>query len=477
MYDFLLAANAFLWTALVLHYIRLPFAGPFHPTAYYLFFHGLIFVFRPIVVAFMQYDSLYVFYQFFPSESDKNTVLVAAMLGLAAFYFVSIRVGSAPLQFKYDRVIDIERRQLIKPFLFVAALLTPFAVASSLDSWGSRAYDLNTMVTDAATGSTINTTGNGYWSDFQLMLGPLAVLTIWLFRFRWWTFIPFAGFLILRGGTGGRWPLIMASVTVGLLWLYERRRSLPTPKELLLPVVALMMFQTIGNDRGMSIRALFIDDRSEASVATAREVGFMEGMDFANLEYFEYLVYAVPQRTGTFGYFLDNLQIFTEPIPRVLWPGKPVGAPIKLFSLFDYGTPIGMTYSLPGAGWLQLGYLGVLIWCALFGWFYGRIYNWFQRSNQSNLKTVCYLLFLPLSVQFFRDGMLIQLIKSNGWFLLPLLLILWFAKLSAVPLGDDLRLLVMRALARRGGEAIADAPLRGPRARRGATGQARRPPR
>ena len=205
----------------------------------------------------------------------------------------------------------------------------------------------------------------------------------------------------------------------------------------------------LGSDRGAGIRSFFIEDRSDASIYSGRELGFMEGMDFANMEFFEYLVYAVPQRSGTYGYFLDNLQVLTEPIPRVLWEGKPIGAPVKLFSLWDYGQPIGMTFSLPGNGWLQWGFLGVLIWCGLFGWFYGAVYTRFQKSDQSTLKTVGYLLFLPLSFQFFRDGVLLSMLKSNAWFLLPLVLTFWFARMSATPMGGELRLLVARAQQRR----------------------------
>ncbi|MFM5948579.1 MAG: O-antigen polymerase [Novosphingobium sp.] len=449
MYEVVLIANVLLWLALVLHFIRLPIATAFHPAAYYLFFHGLVFMFRPIVVAIQGYQELYAGYGFFPSDSDKITVILASMLGLVAFHFAAIRSGNAPLRFKHDRITEMERSQLVKPFLFVAALLVPLAVASGLDNWQSRAAEASSMVLDAATGTSINTTSSGYWADLQLMLGPISVMAVWLFRFRWWSFAPLAGFILLRAGTGGRWPFMMACTTVGLLFLYEHRRALPRFKEALLPILALLLFQTIGIDRGAAIRSYFVEDRSDASIVSQRELGFMESMDFANMEYFEYLVYAVPQRSGSYGYFLDNLQVFTEPIPRVLWADKPIGAPIKLFYLWDYGSPIGMTYSLPGNGWLQLGYLGVAIWCGLFGWFYGWVYSRFQRSDQTTLKTIAFLLFLPLSVQFFRDGVLLSLLKTNAWFLLPLVLTYGFARISAVPLGSELRLRALKIAARR----------------------------
>ncbi|MFN3515961.1 MAG: O-antigen polymerase [Novosphingobium sp.] len=450
MYEITLAANVFLWLAITLYYIRLPIASAFHPVSYYLFFHGFIFTFRPIVIYINQYTDLYNGYGFSPSQQDKITVMLATMLGLVCFVGTALRTGTAPIRFAQDRFIDLEREQLIKPYLFVAGLFTPLGVISALARWSTRANDSSDMVLDAATGSFINTTSTGYFDDLQILLAPLAVMLIWFYRFKWWTFIPFAVFIVLRGGTGGRWPILMACASVALMFLYQNRQKLPNIRASVLVVVALWLFQVVGSDRGAAIRKLFIDENSLSYINYNRkELGFLESMDFANLEFFEYIVYVVPQRSGTFGYFLNNLQIFTEPIPRILWEGKPVGAPIKLFSLFDYGYPIGMTYSLPGEGWMQLGFIGVIIWCSLFGWFYGWVYNKFQRSKQSTLAIIAFALFTPLSLQFFRDGLLLTLVKTHAWFLMPIVLTYGFARISAVPLADDLRLMAMRRIARK----------------------------
>lgn len=450
MYDFLLLANLVLWGALTFYYIRQPFASAYHPVSYYLFFHFLVFVFRPFFAWYRDYDGIYRGYQFSPTMEDKITVLIATMIGLVFFVLPAMRFGNAPPRFPQDRFNEAERKEMIRPYLFVAAVLVPLGLISVLANWDTRANDTGTMVMDAATGHTVNTTSNGYFDNLQLMLAPLTVLCVWLYRFKWWTFLPLLAFLILRGGTGGRWPIVMACATVALLFLYEHRRKWPNLRAIALGSVALAFFQFIGQDRGTAIRRLFIDDYSNLDYNVGRvELRFMEGMDFANLEFFEYLVYAVPQRTGTYGFFLDNLQIFTQPIPRVLWEGKPIGPPIQLFSLFDYGYPIGMTYSLPGNGWVQLGFLGVMIWCGLFGWFFGWLYNRFQRSMHSNPAVLMYLLTLPLTLTFFRDGFLLTMIQTVAFFIFPVWLIVRFAKLTAVPLADDLRLMAFRKIARR----------------------------
>jgi oligosaccharide repeat unit polymerase len=450
MYELLLLANLMLWLSICAYFSRLPIASVFHPISYYLFFHGFIFTFRPIMARLGDYDFVYKVYQFQPSIEDKITVILAAMLGLVCFVAAALRTGTAPLRFAQDRCNDAERTQLIKPFLFVAALLVPLGVISILENWTTSANDASTMVFDAATGFTINTSGTGYFTDLQLLLAPMSVMLIWLLRFRWWSFVPLAIFIILRGGTGGRWPILMACGTVALMFLYNSRKRFPNIKAVAVVAAALMLFQVIGSDRGASIRGQFIEDNSFESVRTDRvDLGLLESMDFANLEYFEYIVYVVPQRSETYGYFLDNLQVFTEPVPRKFWADKPVGAPIKLFSLFDYGFPIGMTYSLPGEGWMQLGYLGVAFWCGLFGLLYGWIYNKFQTSDQSTMAVLTFLLVMPMSLQFFRDGLLLTLVKTHAWFLLPVGMVYGFARLAGVPLADEIRLMAHRRAARR----------------------------
>jgi len=451
MYEVLLVANLLLWLALSIHFVTRPNASVFHPAAYYLFFHGLIFVLRAPLVYYRGYEAIYRGYQFMPTMDDKNTVLLAAMLGLVCFYATVMHFGNAMPRFPQDQINEAERKEMVRPFLIAAAVLAPVGLVSVLANWDTRANDSTTMLLDSATGRFVNTTGNGYFDDAQLLLAPLTVLCVWLYRFRWWTFIPLLTFVVLRGGTGGRWPIIMACATIALLFLYERRKRWPDWRAIAFGGVALFLFQIVGVDRGTTIRQWFIEDRSSLAdnVDRLKELRFLEGMDFANLEFFEYLVYAVPQRTGTYGYFLDNLQLLTQPIPRVLWSGKPVGPPIQLFSLFDYGYPIGMTYSLPGEGWVQLGYLGVIIWCALFGWLFGLGYNRFQKSSHGNPIVLTYLLFLPLSLTFFRDGFLLTIVQTAVFFLFPVWLIVRIARLTAVPLADELRLRARRHLARR----------------------------
>jgi oligosaccharide repeat unit polymerase len=421
--------------------MKSPAFSLFHPLAIYSAFHVLIFVIRPIFAYLLDYSALYAGYNFTPSPDDKLTVILAANLGYVVFAFFSLRAGNIAVRFKADAASDNERARLRQTFLWVAAICAPVAIYSLARNYSSDNSIYEGLITDSRTGIAINTKSNGYITDAQLMLVSLSAYWAWLGRFRLSALVPIGVYVVLRAGTGGRGPFIAALIIVGLLYLYDRRERFPGFKIVLASVLAVSFFVSVGADRGQSLRVLIgLQDQSRTIEYGGEDQKFMESMDFANLEFFEYVVWVVPRQSGTYDYFLSNLQLFTEPIPRVLWPGKPIGAPIQRVSLWDYGQPIGMTMSLPGQGWYSAGWLGVVIWCALWGHLLGWVYRRFWQSDQSTLKAATYMTFMATMVVAFRDGNLVTIAKQAGPYLLPVLVWHMVARFQNVP-----RLSVLRA--------------------------------
>jgi hypothetical protein len=414
MYEALLVGGVVLWLAAVGIYARSGLASVYHPATYYLFFHGFIFVFRPIVAHITGFDSIYKFYEFTPSMYVKQMVLIGANLGFAAFMVAVMKTGREPLVLKPTRwrQPDTQRGNQLA-LLLTVLLLAPLGIASQISGLANRTNN-NDMVLDAATGHFINTTGNGYFSNAAAVLGALVVLLAWQFRFRLVALLPFAAYVGVRAAAGGaRWTFLLTSVSMGLFFLYDRKLKWPSPRVIALGLAALALFVVVGEQRDIFIAYL----NGEPPREDLFKDRFLEGMDFGNLEYYEFLVSIIPDRTHTWGYFLDNLQVFTEPVPRILWPGKPIGPPIQLWQIFDYGNPIGMTNSLPGEGWSQLGLIGVAFWCGLWGATMGWLYNLFARSRQTGYQVALYLLLLPITVQFFRDGLLISALRFSMFYL------------------------------------------------------------
>ena len=428
MYDFVLALSCVVFAAVSLAYLRHRAASLYHPASFYLAFHGFVFVIRPLFARWYGFDFIYRLYEFQPSTADKITVILAANLAMLIFVTLSLAVAREPVLRRPEKEADHARRALFLPIVAVAALLTPLALYSQFANWELRMNNFDTMVRDAATGNSINVEGNGWLIDAALLMGPIAVLLVWLARYRWWGWLYFAAFAFLQAGTGTRQALIFTVAAIAVTFLLERRRRWFDWRYAVLGLAALVAFNQIVIDRGGAVRALVAED-ADAAFIDDQPLDPLEHMDFGNMEYFEYIVYAVPQRTGTYDYFAHMLQIATEPIPRALWPGKPAGSPIQRFSLWDYGKPIGMTASMPGMGWMSLGYPGVAIQAALFALLFAFAYRALLVRRSGPLSRLGYALAIGISLIGFRDGTLLTIIRLVPFYFGPLLLVAGLARL------------------------------------------------
>ena len=418
-YDALLVFGLLLFLGVGFVYLRHPAASFWHPLTIYLALHGIVFAFRPILARIFDYQLLYTSTRFQPSLGDKITVLLAADLALIVFVAVSLRVASRPVDLEIGGTWQWRREKLWVPFLAVSAIIAPIAVYAAADEWLATASNASTMVIDTATGVNFNTTGNGWFSTSQLALVPIVTVFAWLTRFRWYSLIPFGLFFLLRAGTGGRGPIIIAAVAIVILFLLERGRKWPEWRASVLILAMALAFNAIVTDRGKAVREAFIADEAYVSSGTQEAKPF-EHMDFANLEYFEFAVYAIPQRSGTYDYFLHNLQIFTEPIPRIWWKDKPLGPPIAMYQLPDYGRPYGFTYSVPGVGWMSWGWPGVVIQSALFALLFGALHRRMAAGPQTPVYVLVFALMIASTVVSYRDGTFLTVVRVLPFYIGPI---------------------------------------------------------
>jgi hypothetical protein len=433
-----------IFIALNIHFWRTGLLSMFHPFTYYSALHGLVFVIRPLIAYYGQYDKIYAVYQFLPSLGERITVIAAANLGLLVFFYFCTSVGSMPMVFKHDGSRLQERAAVRRVLPIMVAICGSVGLYSLITNITTAVDDSSTMITSAQ-GIRINTTGNGYLTDAMMMLVSVCALVPWFYRFRWYSLLPLAAFFVLKASTGGRGPFVIAVTVAGLLYCYDKRIKVPGLSVALGIAAVGMVFAAIGADRGYALReALGFENRGTRSLAT--EQRFLEGMDFANKEYFEYVVHVVPERSGTYDYFLANLQVFTGPIPRVLWKDKPIGPPITLINFFEYGTPVGFTMTVPGIGWYELGWLGVAIWCAIWGAGTGWLYRRFVTGSQDAIAVSMYIVFLGSLIIAYRDGATVSVLRMVMFYLGPVALLAGVRKAFSIPSLAQMqkRLLAMR---------------------------------
>lgn len=421
LYDIVLAGSTVAFLMLVALYLRTASASVFNPATVYLAFHGLVFVVRPIFARIYEFRSIYTSIGFSPSLETKIQTILAANLGLFVFVGLCI-VLCPPLVFRQEGASGEQRERMMTRFLPVFAVLSGLCLWALVWLWLFRETGDSLNEMDLRTGGQGLVGVSGYFISLTGFMVPLGAIFAYLNRFRWWSLMPFLVFGVLRLGIGGRGEFVAAAFVLGLLYLFERRRLWPGGWLVAALVPVYLAFSFVVADRGASLREA-VSGREQATIVyyDERDLAPLEHMDFGNLEFFEYVVHVVPERSGTYDYFAHNLQLLTEPIPRGLWKDKPQGPPIRPVELYRYGKPIGMTMSVPGVGWYSLGYAGVLIWAALFAMLYSAAYRAFAASGQSALPTLAYALFLGTSIVAFRDGLLMTIGKQFLFFSIPVL--------------------------------------------------------
>ena len=413
-------------------------ASLFHPLSFYLLFHFIVFVLRPFMVHYLKFDGRWIYMRYFPSDDEFAFTLLVSSVALLVFslccwFFGRSNVPPALPTLRFPDFTSKERKAYNWTLLLLGPLTLFSMLFASQDIVVNDVGDIQ-MTQDMATGITIYVNTTGYVVDAQTMFGSLAVLTMWRFRFAIWTWLPIVFFVLYRGFLGGgRWPMITTMLTILLIYLYRTRKRWFRVRYLAVLLPLFVFFQNIGLDRNYFRDMIDGGQRVVHQIPEERTwLQQQDNPDFANFEFLAFILNVVPERSGTYTYFTQYLQIFTEPIPRILWSEKPIGAPIQLINLNNYGNFIGLTNSLAGDGWLSFGWVGLVITMALVGLFLGWLHRRFW-SNISNVRiVVTYCTFIPLTVLWFRDGG-ISIAKTALFTLLPIFIWRGLVRLIARP--------------------------------------------
>ena len=406
----LLVFQTGLWLCLFHSFVYWRNGSIYHPLFYYLVFHGLVFVIRPILEYTFKFDNVFYYMHFYPTDDEFILVLILTSVALIEFFLMSwfLDSSSAP---RYDRPHPAGFTAIEwQAFWIVVILLAPVALYSVYYNMGSIQNVLNTsdptivMSRDLSTGVMGFTNTTGYIVDANIILGSLALMYLWGMRFRLWAFIPLLLYLMLHAYLGwGRWTILLTTAAAGLLLCLNRGYRW-VPWHIIFVIIPVMIgFQQLGENR--QYFQIMLTGQSGTDITNQESwIEQQDNPDFANFDFLTYVVDVVPDKSGTYSYFTQYLQLFTEPIPRILWTEKPYGPPISLVNLNNYGNFTGMTTSIIGDGWISFGWIGVVVTIAIVSYLTVRMHRWFWRGKATNFKILTYCIFVPLTVQWYRDG-------------------------------------------------------------------------
>jgi hypothetical protein len=401
MIELALAAQLIVWLAIAAAFLASRQASLLHPATIYLGFHGLVFVLRPLLVHYFGFDANWKYMLFQPTESNFVAALEVSSLGLVCFVGASLWCGwsrfpsgSLPPQFTPG-----EQRAL----LLTTLLLLPLAAYSIY-------FTRNGIAGERIGGIYVMTNSTGYVNEAQHFVMTLLCAWLVVTKFHWGNLLPAALYVGYRAWFGwSRWTILLflLMAVLAFCW-YHRRKWLPA-WSLAAAVPILIVFNLLGHNRDL-LKATFsgqgieIVEQRPGTPQNEKVKRQLDTQDFSNFDYLSYVVSVVPDRTGRYTYGLQYLQLLTEPIPRILWKEKPVGAPVKTIDIGAYANFIGLTVSLCGDGWMSGGWIGVAIMLSLAGIILGRAYRWCNEYPDSRLGGMAYVVALAMAPQWFRDG-------------------------------------------------------------------------
>lgn len=409
MFEIGLVFQFAIWVVVILVFLRNKASSIFHPLFYYLVFHGVVFVLRPILGDLLGLHQVADYMSFYPSDGEKVRALAVSSVALVVFALFSLRVGKVTPVFA-ERVARKPTKSESSAVWVTWLILAPLAIYSVVYAIGGSSFDGSGRVQMERVGGVAGYTNTtGYIVDASQMLMPLVLLPIVFGRRKWIAYMPAVAFIAYRVFMGwGRWTIVDFVLVVFLAQLWLRGQKWPKRQSVFAAVIVIptlfFLFAALGDNRELA-RSYFANSPSAQHLLDQRSwLEKFDNLDFANFDYLTLVVSVVPKSTLTYTYGTQYLQIFTEPIPRILWQSKPYGPPIKFFDLNDYANFIGLTVSLPGDGWMSGGWLGVVITMALAGALLGRLHKWFWRNQRSKAKVLVYLVTLAVLSQLFRDG-------------------------------------------------------------------------
>lgn len=122
---------------------------------------------------------------------------------------------------------------------------------------------------------------------------------------------------------------------------------------------------------------------------------------------------------------MEHFEIVLRPIPRALWPGKPMGSYINKLGLSDArkGT-IGISPSIYGTFWAEGGLFGIIICSILYGWVLIRI-NRYNEQYNSDLYWILKGIVLASFIPIMRGGDLPGIIAFIGMSYWPVFVIVY----------------------------------------------------
>lgn len=395
-----------LWAVIVVlafGFYKLPI---YHPFAIYLAYHFFGWVIRPISVYSSGYSFIWRRLRFPPDVEDiilttivSNLALLSCTLGLALAAGIQRAIRPLP-----PTRLVVRRPRL---FWMCATALIAAGLYGTYRGYGSAGLESVHGFDVAAdpTGGTRLVGVSGYTLALAETL-PITCVILLLSRVpRTLAYGASSLFVLVRLYVGAQRLSFVVVILAGIFnWMIlHGRRTLPLWLVGLL-VIAGTTFDIVGHDRLVLRRVL----AGEAGLSEIWDgyVAERTGKDTKAMDVVEYesgtaAIHVISRDTGH-SYGTQYLRILIWPIPRQIWPEKPVFTSTVRLEESGYNFK-DLTYTSYGDLYMTLGIPAVIVGFILFGWAAGRVYR-IASTTERPLPYIFFWIFLIYIMTMLRDG-------------------------------------------------------------------------
>ncbi len=183
-------------------------------------------------------------------------------------------------------------------------------------------------------------------------------------------------------------------------------------------IVAIGMFAVAGSLRNPNLNPAVLNQAAWERASSAEDANMLDG--------FVLLQDVYPQRLD-FRWGMEHIEVLLRPIPRGLWPEKPVGGYMNQLGLItaNTGFTLGISPTLFGSFYAEAGIIGIVLGSSLYGVILATIIRYTIKLKPF-ASTLIRAILCACLIPLLRGGDLAGIYAWIGMAFWPCFLLLWF---------------------------------------------------
>ena len=130
MVEALLAIQTIIWLMVTVMFLRSPRGSVFHPFAFYLAFHGIVFVLRPIMERAFNFDLVFYSMRFYPTDEDMVQAILVSLVAFLVFTYSCLGIDKTSPRFDRPITMGFTPAEW-RAFKILVILLVPIGIYSA----------------------------------------------------------------------------------------------------------------------------------------------------------------------------------------------------------------------------------------------------------------------------------------------------------------------------------------------------------